>query len=397
MRCLYLCLLLLFTPLLVAAQPSLSAYEFNQLNAAHQLMQDAQWQQAKVRLLDAESTFRDGYAKALVQHNLAQVGLQTEDYPFAINKLKAAFALRALPEKQQTEIYRTLGRLHCMQAQWRECVTELNAWLQHASDQQITGHDHIYLAQAYSHLERWFDVVQQVNHAMQFTSDIPRNWYQLKVVAYVQLKQWAQAVRTQQQLLDRYADLAQDWRTLVSLQMQAGEEKKALATQRLALERKVIASASDYRLLSQLALRQGMPQLAATTLSDAIRQGRIKSSEQNLTLLSQAWLRAGELSRAVEVMAKLYKQVPGTDNALRLARMQMQATQWQQAEQTLTAALQQNTTNPELQLLLGISLSNQKHYKEARRYLSKVSRDKAQGKTATSWLQYLELLESRSE
>ncbi|WP_154715133.1 tetratricopeptide repeat protein [Neptuniibacter caesariensis] len=379
------------------ASKALSQAEYKLLTSAHALMETGQWVTAQQQLEAAQPKMRSDYAKALLAHNLAQVSLQRERYKSAIKHLLTAQSLKALPENQQINILHTLGQLHCMEEAWKKCTFYLSDWMKTAPG-DVRANDHLLIAQAYSQLEKWHSVLPHIGKAIAQRNIAPENWYQLKIAAHINLKQWKSAAKVQQVLVKNYSTKAQHWRQLVSLHMQAGDRKAALATQRLGYQRKLLRNGKDHKLLAQLLLSHSIPFHAGEVMAAGLKRGVLKADRRNLELLGTAWIQAKENDKAVKVMERLYRVLPTEKNAQRLAQAQLQAEQWHGAEKTLLHALRSKPKKPAtLQLMLGIARINLKHYPGARDALVEAG-SHGQHKTAVNnWLRYLDQMDAATE
>lgn len=393
LRSLFILCCFVFAVQVNAAKPSLSQFEYKQLNGAFKLMEAGQWAQANTHLKAAQTKVKSDYAKALVQHNLAQVALQLERYSSAIKHLKAARALNALPQEQQINLLHTLGQLYCMQEAWQSCVGNIKKWMA-SPGVKVKANDHLMLAQAYSQLKRWKALLPHITTAIRQKGVAPKSWYQLKIAAHIELKQWREAAKQQQVVIQHYSADANQWRQLVTLQINAGQRKSALATQRLGHKRGILNQAKDYQLLAQLMLRAGIPYHAAKAIEQGINKGVLRGNKRNLTLLSSAWLAAKEDDRAIKSLVKLNRVAPSEKVALQLAQIYLQTKSWKKAESTLKQLLNRKPKKRhQAKLLLGIAQVNQKHFDEARLSLQAAQGSDRYAKTAANWIQYLDQVE----
>lgn len=391
-----LALMLLFNSLWLHAephtrqQPSLSQADYQLLSKAMKLMESSQYATAKPLLEKAASQVKSDYAKALVQHNLGQISLQQEAYQRAMGHLNKAYQFNALPSEQQINLLHTLGQLHCMQAQWKDCVKRINEWAGKAPS-KVTPNDHLMLAQAYSQLNNWHQVIPHISKAIAARKIAPLHWYQLKVAAHARLKQWKSAISVQQVVINHYATDAQQWRQLVSLYLQRNDQKGALATQRMGFARKLLRQGKDYRLLAQLMLNNHLPYQAAQTLAEGMRRNALQTDQRQLKLLAQAWINAKETQQAITTLAQLNKIAPSAKTLQQQAQLQIQQQQWHAAGKTLTQALAMSRGGQasELQLMRGIIFINLKDYPNARQALDLAASSKRWQKAAHNWLAYL--------
>lgn len=386
----FLIAVLMLLPLMAQAEAQLSQRDYQLLTQALKFIEAEQYAEAHKYLMQAKSQVGSDYARALISHNLGQVELQRERYGKALGHLHDTYELNALPKEQQINLIRTLAQLNCIEENWNTCASLLEQWL-HQAPGKVKGDDHLLLAQAYSQLKKWSNVIKQVSAAIQSRDVAPENWYQLKVVAHIRLRQWRAAIREQKRLISHYADKPLHWRHLVSLQLEVKDQQAALATQRMGFERGLLRKASDYRLLAQMMLQDRIPYFAGLVIQEGLENGVLKPDKTNLQLLSSCWIQAQESKKAVTVLVQLNKLAPSRQNLTQLAHMQIELQDWQGAQMTLLKALKHSQgKQARLQLLLGITQINLESYDQARRALTAAAADKELKATADGWVRYLD-------
>lgn len=388
-----LLVLMLLLPMLAFADAQLSQKEYKVLTQAGELIENQQLGEAHKLLSGAKKDARDGYGKALMLHNLGQIELLRERYPRALAYLKGAYDQSAMPEESQLNLMRTLAQLHCMNDHWLRCAELLGGWM--AKDPTaVKGDDYLLQAQAYSQLERWRSVVQPISAAIASRKIAPENWYQLKVLAHIQLKQWRSAVREQQRMMQFYSDKPDYWRQLVSLHQQNGDERSALAAQRIAYERNLLTTARDYRLLASMLLRAELPFYAAQVVEQGVERKILKSGKKNLELLSRSWILAKESERAVAVLADLNRVAPSKKTLVHMAYMQIELQDWNAAEKAIKRAMQRSQKpDPRLQLMMGITQIKLRDFSEARESLNAAATDRKVQSEAEGWIRYLDQIQ----
>jgi len=390
MRHVLVAILLLLPLLSFGEEQKLSYQEYQLLKKAFEHLEKGQLSQAYQQLTTAKAQVNSDYARALVEHNLGQVEVQRERYRKALPHLLKAYNYKQLPQAQQTDLTHTLAQLHCMQDQWKTCINYLKKWMRLAPSKVKTA-DQLLLAQAYSQLEQWKNVIKPISAAITRRKIAPENWYQLKLAAHVQLKQWRAAAKEQKRLVRYYSNKVSHWRQLVSLQLQAGHSKAALATQRMGFERGLLRQAKDYRLLAQLMLQARIPYYAGKVMETGMKRGVLKRNKKNLRLLSNCWIQARETKKAIKTLSQLNQSSPSQKSLTQLAQMQMELQDWQAAQSTLKKTLGFTKKKPaKLQLLLGITHIKLKQYDQARQTLAIAAKDKKQQASARGWMQYLE-------
>jgi tetratricopeptide (TPR) repeat protein len=386
-------LFLLWLPVFANAQVQLSQRDFALLKPAFEAIDEGKLKAAQQQFLKAKKQIRSSYAKALLLSNLGQLELQWQRYSKALPYLTKAYQLKVLPAEQQVGLGHTLAQVHCVKEQWRSCIRYMNQWMS-VSAIKVTGQDYLMLAQAYSQLNQWEKVIQPIAAAINSRSVAPQSWFQLKVVAHIQLKQWSRAIKAQQKLLKHYAANEDNWTQLVSLQLQAGNHKAALASQRMGYERGILVDAADYRLLAQMLVQADIPFYAGQVLEQGMKSGTLTANRKTLQLLSDCWVKAREAKKAVAVLVRLNRASPSDKSLQQQAHMQMQLRDWRSAEFTLQELIKRSKAEqPEAQLLLGIVRIKLKRFLKARQALVLAAKNKQQKSIADSWIRYLEQIQ----
>ncbi|MCV6610385.1 MAG: hypothetical protein OIF55_06415 [Amphritea sp.] len=389
MRSLMLVFLVTISSFVIAGQP-LSQSDYRLLTKAGKLIETEQLEAAYQLLSEADSGSRKGYSKALIAYNLGQIDLRRERFKSAIKHLEVAFTQQAMPSEQQLSLKRTLAQLNCMEERWKRCISLLKSWLAEAPE-KVTANDQILLAQAYSQTERWREVIKPAAAAINSRADVPESWYQLKIFAHIRLNQWRSAIRDQQRMMTHYTGNPAHWRQLVSLHQQNRDHKSALASQRIGYERGLLSSAADHRLLAGMLLQAQLPFFAGEVVQQGIDRKILKANKRTLELLSRCWIQAKESRRAVAALAKLNDVAPGRQSLTRMAYMQIELQEWQQAQLTLQRALKLGGKKvSELQLMLGIVRIKLRQFEGARQALSVAAENRNMKSAADGWLRYLD-------
>src|SRR5690606_12197154 len=131
---------------------------------------------------------------------------------------------------------------------------------------------------------------------------------------------------------------AEHWRQLAALQSQAGEQRAAAATLRLAHEAGVGLGARDLDNLVALQVNAGAPWQAARLLEELMAQQLLPRDAAHQERLAQLWTLARDRQRAREAWAALANGSNRADHWLRVAGFQLEDGQWQELLGTLKRA-----------------------------------------------------------
>lgn len=386
---------LIMMPLMASAGAELSEREYKLLTQVGELVNSEQYSEARELLQTAQKSASEGYAMALILHNLGQIELQYERYDAALEYLQRAYAQQAMPEEQQLDLLHVLAQLNCMNERWQRCVDHLLSWISQAP-LTVAAEDYLLLAQAFSRQEKWRDVVPAIGKAIAHRGVAPEDWYQLNVVAHIQLQQWRDAIRTQRRLMEHYGNNAEHWRQLVSLYQQDRDDRAALAAQRLGYELGLLRSSDDYRVLSVMLLQADLPFYAGQVVEQGLEHQVLKHDKKHLELLSHSWILAKETDRALAALSRLNRVAPSKTTLTRMAHMQIEQQDWNSAEATIMKALGMKAlghgaaADSQLQILLGIAQMKQSRFMQARKAFSKAASDSRAQSVAQNWIRYLD-------
>ncbi len=398
--------LLLSTPLSAQAEEKrLSQAEFKRIQQVQTLQMEDRWQEAKKviqRHLEAKPR---PLLEAMLWRSLAQIELQEANYEVALPALKKAWKLEQLPEHEQLSLQGIIAQLMLQQEEYKEGIPLFEDWLSKVPVTEHKARHFLSLAQAYSQLEKWAKALPNAKKAIQMESKVPTSWYKMLTGLHSRLEQWPQAIRVQKIIVDREADQLSQWRQLALLQYQNGHKKDnvppaALATLRMAYERKLFDKYDDYQLLSQWLSVSGLPFKSAQVLEQGLKRHKPEESKKRhkqQKRLAQLWIRAKALPEAEALLHQLAKVKPETSLLQQLAQLQIRQKQWSKAEKSLKHLLALSPKNyGDILILHGITLIQLEERQRATEQFQLALQEKSSKRGAKQWLSYLAATEQRS-
>ncbi len=379
----------------LAETVSLSPGVLQQLNQAQQAMAEENYPQAEkvLKALAEQELSKPARAYALqFRGNLALVQQQPKA---ALQHFAEAYALDALPQADQRRLLHTVAQLQMGQEQWRKGITSLEQWMQQVRTQgeqheSIRAEDYLLLAQGYSQLEQWSQVIQPVKTAIKLKGRAPEDWYRLQLAAHFQLKQWKGATAVLELLVNRYPQQARYWEQLASVYQIRDRHADALATLRAAWVAGKFSEERQYTWLVQLMLQQGLPQRAAELLDEAMNRQQVQRTLKHERLLAQTQLQAKLYSAGRGTLERIARRKPDYKTWRQLAYLDMQLKHWDAMQRSIAQAVALKPEAADLYLLSGIADVNRSHYDQARASFIRASEHEATRAQAQSWLNYLD-------
>jgi tetratricopeptide (TPR) repeat protein len=166
----------------------------------------------------------------------------------------------------------------------------------------------------------------------------------------------------------------------------------ALAITQLAYGVGLLTEDAEIRRLADLQLFNGVPYRCGQTLEAAIEHGVVKVDEKLYDKLSNCWIAAGELDRAVPPLSRAADLAGTGDQFVRLAEVHLQRADWPSMEAALEHGLRkgQLKDTASAQLLMGLALMNQKKLADARPWFERALQSEKTRQNAKSYLQLLD-------
>ncbi len=386
---------LMFSAGAMAETVQLSPGVLQRLNQAQQAMAEENYPQAEKVLKALAEKELSKPARAYTLQFRGNLALMQQQSKAALKHFAAAHALAALPQVDQRRLLHTVAQLQMGQEQWRKGIGSLETWMrqvrtQGGQNESIRAEDYLLLAQGYSQLEQWSQVIKPVKTAIRMKGRAPEDWYRLQLAAHFQLKQWQGATAVLELLVNRYPQKAQYWEQLASVYQIRDRHADALATLRAAWLAGKFSEERQYTWLAQLMLQQGLPQRAAELLDDAMSRQQIPRTLKHERLLARTQLQAKLYSAGRATLERIARRQPDYKIWRQLAYLDMQLKHWDAMQRSIDRAVALKPDAADLLLLSGIADINRSRYDQARARFVKAREHDATRAQAQSWINYLD-------
>lgn len=334
--CRHLLLALLLAPALATAQQAIAPGVFSALNTAQKAQQNGDLAQARSTLNAALDEAAAGSLElALLQQRLGYVAISAERYPQAIDWLSKALAHDKLDAETARQDRLNLAQLLAAQERYPDAARLLERERRHAS---LTLEQTQLLVQCYSRMRDYGKAIPLAEQVVKAHTGVGDIWYQLLVGMSYEQGQYARAAQWQKILLKRNPADPEHWRQLAGLQSQAGEQRAAAATLRLAHEGGMGLTRTDLDNLVALQVSAGAPWQAARLLEELIDQRLLPADAARQERLAQLWTLARDRQRARQAWAALANGSNRAEHWLRLAGIQLEEGDWSELLTTLKRA-----------------------------------------------------------
>lgn len=320
------------------------------------------------------------------------------DLPQAISNYKEALQFEELPDSMLVTLHLTLGQINLVAEDYAASEEHLTTLL--TFERQDTGPNKALLAAALMGQERHADALEYLVDAIESERAsggvVRENWLSMLSSVYYELEDYAGMRDTVEQLVVHYPR-EQYMVNLAALHGELGEPEKQLALIEALRDDERLQQATQRMMLVNLYLGAELPYQAADLLGQEIERGRIEDTVRNLELLSQAWYLAAEPERAIPPLAAAAEASESGEIYLRLARLHMDAYEWEEAEAAAQAAIDKGGLKEEghAWLLRGMAHVRMKQFLEANRQFRQAAKYVYTEEYASQWMRYVEAEQQR--
>lgn len=404
--------LLITLPVLGA---TLSKAHHARLAVAHELIEQAQWEQAE-QALDAlyEDVGDRAYARALVLQARGWLYTGSGEPAKAIQSLRDALALASLPRQAAQDARYLLAQLLLRQDEAAAAASVMDAWLAASKNPSAEG---LHLAGTAHALAGANDKARPyLERAVAAVEVLPEAWGQRLLSVQLATGQVEAARPLLRRLIVIDPDVAAYWLQLADVEAKRGEPETAVAVLELARQRGLLQEPAALLDLARRWMALGAPAGAASLLREALDDDRLAPTPMHLDLLADAWLQAGEPRRARDALAQAIERATrgpwvqpqassdgaeahGAEQAqrrIRLAQVTAELEDWD-AVLTVLEPLLADADAPhsgKVQLLAGIALYHRGELDQSLRHFERAASVEETRADAEQWLRVLRPVEA---
>ncbi|MGY6627545.1 MAG: tetratricopeptide repeat protein [Oceanicaulis sp.] len=309
----------------------------------------------------------------------------------AIDDFLAALATNALVRDEIIALRTNVGQMMLVSERIDEGIRQLEMAISAGAD--LTPALARMMAQAYIQAERLQDGLR---YAEFFYTNTPRKTeadFSLMQYYYNQLDRVQDELRVVREMLNAFPASRRSWQNLRALYARLDQEENSFETARLMYLNGLLQEENEIVGMVAYYSHFNNPFRGARILEREINAGRVQPTERHLTLLSNMWRQADEFERSIAPLEQLNRSNPSGETALKIAEARFQMRQWPQAEQTLTAALNQgglsSAETGRAWELLGSVRYNQDRIQPAIEAYREASRFPTSRRNADGWIRFI--------
>jgi tetratricopeptide (TPR) repeat protein len=372
-----------------APAPSIDAATGKILTEAIDALNADNYQAASAAIAKLSMDKLSPYERGRVEQILATIADSREDYPAAQGHLQAAINSGGLNEQEISQASYQIAQLYLAQEKWREGAAAMEAWIRTATKPNSSAY--YLLAVAYYQQELYKQALGPAQKAVDLAEKPQESWIQLVLALHLQEENWNEAVPLLVKLINMHPSKKSYWVQLSSVYGQTEKYPQALAAMQLAYDSGLLTDSSEIMRLIDLLLFNNVPYRCGTLLEEAISKKSVKIDAKVYQKQSDCWIAAREYGKAIAPLGKAAQMSSTGELFVRLGEVQIQRNEWADASEAISRGLDKGGLKDAAyaQLMLGISLYNQKKFAQAAESFQKAKSSGKQRKTAEGYLQLI--------
>lgn len=375
--------------------PELGAAVGKQINDAIDLLNANNGAGAKAAIGKLKLETLSAFERSRVEQVLASIDNDAENFAGAAKHLSAALDAGGLSADESLQVKFQVAQLYLAQEKWQDGAAALEEWFKVAPAPNASAY--YMLAMAYYQQNDFKHALAPAEKAVQASDKPQPSWVQLLLAVYLHLEQWHKAVPlVTYQVRAAPTDKA-GWQQLASIYGQQQLYDRALVVTELMDYAGLLSVQDEYLRVADQLMYAKIPYRAATYLSQALAQNKLKGDAAVYQKIANAWLAAREYSKAVEPMQRAFDLSSDANIGARISDIHLQRNDWPAAEAAAQQALAKGGLKNagKVKLNLGIALYNQNKLDEARTAFEQAA-EAGERQYARSYLQAIATRQGKS-
>ena len=372
-----------------APAPPVDVATAKALNAAIDALNMSDYDAARAALAPLKIDKLSPYERSRLEQILSNIAAAQEKYDEARAHIDAAIKAGGLNEQEALDLRFQIGQLFMAEGKWKEGAATLEEWVKLAPNPNSAAW--YLLAAAYYQSEDYEHALAPAKKAVELMTTPQENWVTMLLSLYLQREQFKDAIPLLLRLIELTPTKKSYWLQLSAIYGQIDDYANALAITQLAYGANLLTEDSEIRRLADLQLFNGIPYRCGQTLEAAIEHGTVQIDEKLYDKLSNCWIAAGELDKALPPLSRAAELASNGDEFVRLAEVQLQRADWPAMQAALERALGKGQLKdaPNAHLMLGLALLNQHKLADARPWFERALQSEKTRQNARSYLQLI--------
>ncbi len=333
------------------------------------------------------------YEQANVLNYIGFVHYNMENVLEAIRIYEQMIRIPSLEPQMLKQTTYTLAQLNMMEERYDDTLRLLNDWF--VLETNPGPESYILLAQVFYQLDRYSDMVQPIEQAMEVARsrelEVKEDWYVLLNFAYFQQEDYRMVRDIQKILLENWPD-KRYWFSLAGAFTELGEDNNLISAYHAAFTQGMLDQESEFVTMAQLFLQAEVPYKAAVLLETYMANGTVQRNARNYRLLSQAWSLSQEDERAIPALIEAARLSEDGELDVRLGNSYLNLGQYEECVTAVRQGIRKGDLRNEdnAQISLGMCLYNLREYSDARSAFQVAARSERSRRISNQWIRVID-------
>lgn len=367
---------------------------YDEIQKAQEMVDNKDYQSA-LRLLDRLYDPDDltEYEQANVLNYIGFIHFEQENVPKAIETYERMLAIPSLEAQMRKQTTYTLAQLNTMEERYTKALDLLNTWFTLETNPGPAAY--VLLAQVYYQLERYGDMVEPIETAMNIARErdleVKEDWYVLLNFAYFQQENYAK-VRDIQKILLQNWPKKRYWFSLAGAYTELGEDQNLIAAYDAAYTQGMFEKETEFVTMAQLYLQREVPYKAGKLLEEKMADGTVSENAKNYRLLSQAWQLAQEDAKAIPALIEAAERSNDGELDVRLGNAYLNTANYDDCADAVQSGINKGgLKNPDnAYISLGMCLYNLNRYDQSIQAFREARKTPRSRRVADQWITVIE-------
>ncbi len=389
--------------------PTMTEATYKKLGEVQEFIDAEDYQSALNALnamLDRQRRY-NGNELGAIYNMMAFVYYAIDRYDQAITAYEQVLAQGdEITEGTETQVINSLAQLHYSEENFDEALRYMQLWLDRAENP--SPEPHIFMAQIYYRMDNYPKAIIQVETAIDIAQErgkeVKETWWGLLKYLYFEEDNWAKVLDILE-IMVRDFPKREYWVQLAQVYGQEGFESKQVYTYEAAHVAGYLDRESDMRNYAGLLMQSTVPYRAAKWLQEALDEGIVEETSQNLQSLGQAYQMAQDVDSAIPTFEKAGTKSDDGEIFHRLATLYLEKDEYKKCNEAAENALKKGGLRKpySTQVIHGMCLFNGDRLTQARRVFveartfARRANDKAVERMCSRWVAHIDNEAKRRE
>ncbi len=328
------------------ASKTLSPRIGQEIQKLYEFMQNDQFNEALGgfnTLIANRGNSMNAYERATVFELRANVRINLDDFPGALQDLQAALNSNGLPPSRNNQLRYFIAQINFQLERYSTAISGLNEWIRLAQQCGVAVDANAYylLAAAHASIEppNYRAALDPIEKALAAMEEPRKGYFDLANLVYSELQNYPKRIALLERMIGFWPEEKGYWTQLSGAYAVTERDRDAFSVLEVAYRAGLLEKESELITLVQYYSFFENPYRGAVLLEREMNAGNIERDQDNLILLSQLWSQSREHKKSIPILREAAGQSSTGELYYRLGQVLLADEQYQAAQRALESAL----------------------------------------------------------